>query len=120
MSKKLTFSKNKLMNDVLFEVMKREPGDPLYKDKIPNIYELQSDRQIVYFDIKGNPRATFECILFKKEVLGENNHIKILFEDIDGNEFYLSTSYIKSYIRVPIWCRKRHIPDYLKGHEYEY
>lgn len=114
----LKSTKSKMMNTVLFEAMKRDPGD-LYKKNIPTIRDLTKG-QVVFFDIKGDPKSPFECLLFKKDYEWENSHIKILFEDIDGNEFYLGTSYIKSYIRQPVWAKSQPIPKYLKGHEYDY
>lgn len=115
----LKSTKSKLMNTVLFEVMKREPGDCLYKKTIPTSRDLTKG-PVVFFDIKGDPKSPFECILFKKDYEWENSHLKILFEDIDGNEFYLGSSYIKSYIRQPVWSKSQPIPKYLKGKEYNY
>lgn len=112
-------TKSRMMNNILFEVMKRDPGDELYKNTIPTIRDLEEGSS-VFFDIKGDPKSPFECFLFRKDVFWENRHIKILFEDIDVNEFYLGASYIKSYIRQPVWAKSQPIPKYLKGKEYNY
>ena len=115
----MEFSKINLMNDALFQLLNSD-GVSLYKDRSPNVYEIQSKKQILYFHVKGSSMISFDSILFKKEVIWEYGKIKMLFEDIYGNEFYLGSSYIKSYIRVPSWCRKRFIPEELRGHEYDY
>ena len=116
---KMAFSKIELMNEAVLHLMKSD-GVSLYKDRTPNVYEINSKKQVLYFHVKGSSMISFDCILFKKEVIWEDGKIKVLFEDIDGNEFYLGSSYIKSYIRVPSWCRKRFIPEELRGHEYDY
>ena len=99
------YYKNELLKDVLYEVIKRKRRTQLFRNRFPSISELETDRQIVYIDIKGGHNVSLDCILFKKEVQRIGTQVRVLFEDVDGNEFFLSTEYIKLYVRMPIWSK---------------
>jgi len=100
-----TYTKDQLMEDILYEVLKRKTRRRLYRDHMPTIADIETNKQIIYIDIKGGPDISFDCILFKKEVELMGRTFRVLFEDINGNEIYLDASYISLYIRFPIWSR---------------
>ena len=50
---KMEFSKIKLMNEALFHLLKSD-GVSLYKDRTPNVYEINSKKQVLYFHVKGS------------------------------------------------------------------
>lgn len=115
----INFTKEELINEVLLEVLKRK-NKRLYTKRMPNVFEINDPKQVVYFDMKGTTTVSFDNILIKKEVTYKGMFMRVLFEDLNGNEFYVGSAYVKSYIKLPVWSKKHSVPKKWKGCEYNY